>query len=209
MLQPISPSGPVDLAALDEYLTSDRSPPDCMDISQLDGFLAGVIAGPDMILPSEFLPVVWGGEQPDFTDTAEAETVLGSILGRYNEIATGLAAVPADYAPVFWQDPLGNKITEDWAVGFMQAVAMRSDAWEPALLDDEGAMMLIPIGIIAGIAEPDIGLHDADLPEAFLDELMEQAPDLLPGCVVGLRTFWAERGDAAVAVRPRAGEWRH
>ena len=198
MPPPFSQSGPVNLDMLNEYLLSDRSPPDCMDVSQLDGFLAGVVIGPEMIVPSEFLPVVWGGAQPEFVDAAEAEAVLGSILGRYNEIAESLDAMPPRYAPVFWQDQAGNSITEDWAVGFMQAVALRSDAWEPALFDDETAMLLIPIGVIAGMSEPEIGLNDATLSDEFLDELMERAADLLPGCVMGLRTFWTEHaGDAA------------
>ncbi len=64
MLPPFSQPGPVDLDALNDYLLSDRSPPECMDVSQLDGFLAGVLVGPEMIVPSEFLPVVWGGAPP-------------------------------------------------------------------------------------------------------------------------------------------------
>jgi uncharacterized protein len=193
MLPPFSPSRPVDLDALSDYLLSDRSPPDCMDVSQLDGFLAGVLVGPDMINPSEFLPVVWGGMSPDFADAAEAEAIMGSILGRYNEIADAVATVPSFYAPVFWQDQAGNSITEDWAVGFMQAVALRSEAWEAVLFDDESAMLLISIGILAGMSHPELGLDDAKLPEAFLDELMERAPDLLPDCVLGLRAFWLGR----------------
>jgi uncharacterized protein len=162
-----------------------------------------------MIVPSEFLPVIWAGAQPDFADAAEAEAILGSILGRYNEIAESLDAVPPSYAPVFWQDQAGNSITEDWAVGFMQAVALRSDAWEPALFDDETAMLLIPIGIIAGLSEPEIGLNDATLSDEFLDELMERAADLLPGCVLGLRAFWMERADARPASRSPGGKRRH
>jgi uncharacterized protein len=209
MLPPLSQPGLVDLDALNEYLLSDDSPPDCMDLSQLDGFLAGVLVGPEMIVPSEFLPVVWGGAQPKFADAAEAETILGSILGRYNEILEGLDSEPPSYAPVFWQDQAGNRITEDWAVGFMQAVAMRSDSWEPALHDDETAVLLIPIGIIAGLAEPAIGLTDADLSEQFLDDLMARAADLLPGCVMGLRAFWLERAATEAANHPPSSERRH
>ena len=192
MRPPFSEPGPVDLDALSAYLLSDRSPPDCMDVSQLDGFLAGVLVGPDLIMPSEFLPVVWGGGQPDFADAAEAEAILGSILGRYNEIAENLAASPPSFAPVFWQDQAGNSITEDWAVGFMQAVALRSDAWEPALFDDETAMLLIPIGIIAGLAVPEIEA-DMRMPEEAMEELMEDADMMLAACVVGLRAFWRDR----------------
>ncbi len=209
MLPPFSQPGPVDLDALNDYLLSDRSPPECMDVSQLDGFLAGVLVGPEMIVPSEFLPVVWGGAPPEFADSAEAEAILGSILGRYNEIAEGLEARPPSFVPVFWQDQAGNSITEDWAVGFMQAVALRSDAWEPALFDDETAMLLIPIGIIAGLSEPEIGLNDATLPEEFLDELVERAADLLPGCVLGLRAFWMERADTPSPERPPGRKRRH
>ncbi len=209
MLPPRSQPGPVDLDALNEYLLSDRSPPECMDVSQLDGFLAGVVIGPEMIVPSEFLPVVWAGEQPDFADAAEAETIIGSILGRYNEIAASLDAIPPSFTPVFWEDQAGNSITEDWAVGFMQAVALRSDAWEPALFDDETAMLLIPIGIIAGLSQPEIGLNDAALSDEFLDELMERAADLLPGCVLGLRAFWMERGDIPTAERAPGSKLRH
>jgi len=209
MLPEFSPPGPVDLDALNDYLLSDRSPPECMDVSQLDGFLAGVVIGPEMVMPSEFLPVIWGGDQPDFADAAEAEAILGSILGRYNEIGETLAAEPPNFAPVFWEDSAGNSITEDWAVGFMQAVALRSDAWEPALFDDETAMLLIPIGIIAGLSEPEIGLNDARMSDEFLDELMERAADLLPGCVLGLRAFWMARADASSPDRPPSGTRRH
>jgi len=197
MLSQSSPPGPVDLDALDAYLRSDRAPADCMDISQLDGFLAGVVIGPEMIAPSEFLPVIWGGDEPEFADKAEAETVLGSILGRYNELVDGLAATPPQYAPLFWQDQAGNRITEDWAVGFMQAVALRPDAWEPALHDEETAVLLIPIGIIAGVAEPEVAVTDESFPEGFLDELLEDAPDVLPGCVLALREFWVTREESA------------
>lgn len=209
MVLPYSQHGPVDLDALNEYLASDRAPPDSMDVSQLDGFLAGVIVGPEMVGPSEFLPVIWGGEQPEFEGMEEAEAILGSILGRYNEIAEGLAVEPPEYGPVFWQDSLGNTITEDWAVGFMQAVAMRPEAWEPALMDEDTAVMLIPIGIIAGMSHPEIGLHDSKMPERFLDELTDRAEELLPECVIGLRRFFLDREGEAPEDQPPTSKLRH
>ena len=36
-----------DLKALDEYLMSDESPENCMQISDLDGFLTAIVVGPD------------------------------------------------------------------------------------------------------------------------------------------------------------------
>jgi uncharacterized protein len=59
-------AGPVDLDALDAFLLSDRAPEDSMGLSDLDGFLAGIVVGPELVMPSEWLPVVWGGAEPAF-----------------------------------------------------------------------------------------------------------------------------------------------
>ena len=185
--------GAVDLDALEDYLLSDDSPEECMDLSELDGFLAGLIVGPEPIPPSEWLPVIWDNEDPGFADEAQANQILGAILGRYNEIADSLDAEPVEYAPIFWQHVNGATIVEDWAVGFMQAVSLRQAAWEPVLSDDDTAMLLIPIAAIAGLAVPDGAAEDLSLPDEVMEKLEEEAPDVLPSCVVGLRMFWRER----------------
>jgi uncharacterized protein UPF0149 len=46
------PVDQVDLEALDRFLMSDRSPPDSMMLSDLDGFLTGIAVGPELVLPS-------------------------------------------------------------------------------------------------------------------------------------------------------------
>ena len=48
----------IDLGPLDRYLDSGQAPDDGMGLSDLDGVLTGIIAGPEFILPSEWLPVV-------------------------------------------------------------------------------------------------------------------------------------------------------
>ena len=185
--------GTVDLDALEAYLSSDDSPEECMDLSELDGFLAGLVVGPETIPPSEWMPAVWDNEEPAFADEAQANVILGTILGRYNEIADSLDAEPAEYAPVFWQDFTGATIVEDWAIGFMQAVSLRQIAWEPVLSDDDTAMLLIPIAAIAGLAMPDGTDDELSLPDEVMDKLVEEAPDVLPSCVLGLRIFWRDR----------------
>lgn len=187
---PLTP--PVDLDTLDAFLRSDRAPSDCMDISEIDGFLAAMVVGPEPIDWDEALSVIWAGEAPDFANPDESAAITGTILARHGEIAAELDADPDSYAPVFWEDYAGTTITEDWAVGFMQAVGQRSDAWKPLLRDESAAMLLIPIGIIAGLAEPDIRL-DAALPDSLMDDLVANADSVLPACVRGLHAFWRGR----------------
>ena len=51
---------------LDEFLMSDHAPDDCMQLSDLDGFLTGIAVGPELITPSEWIPTIWQGGQPEF-----------------------------------------------------------------------------------------------------------------------------------------------
>jgi uncharacterized protein len=82
MVDELPPAGPIDLDAPDDYLMSDHAPVDSMELSDLDGFLMGIVIGPDLVLPSEWLPVIWGGEEPVFETETEMRTVLGTIMGR-------------------------------------------------------------------------------------------------------------------------------
>jgi uncharacterized protein len=193
---------PPDIEALDEYLMSDRSPPDCMDLSELDGFLAGVAAGPERIAPDEWLPVVWDGDEPVFDDEEEADTVLKAILGRYAAISTALADDPEAFVPLFWEAADGTPVVDEWAIGFMRAVSLRPDAWDPVLKDEDTAVLLIPIGIVAGQA---LGEEDPQLriPEDAMSELLEDGDMMMAACTIGLYNFWRNRtGGAGATIRP-------
>ena len=40
---------------LDDFLTNDEAPSDAMDTTMLDGFLAAVASGPNLIMPDQML----------------------------------------------------------------------------------------------------------------------------------------------------------
>jgi uncharacterized protein len=56
-----------------------------MGLSDLDGFLTGIVVGPELILPGEWLPVIWGGDSPKFKNAQEAQSIVAAIMERYNE----------------------------------------------------------------------------------------------------------------------------
>ena len=207
MSETLFPAGPADLEALDRFLISDASPEDCMQLSDLDGFLTGIAVGPELVLPSEWLPMVWGGEEPVFDDAGQARTVIGTIMSRYNEVLRVLDTDPEAYAPIFWEGPDGELIAADWAEGFADAIRLRPEAWRPLLEDREALIMLMPILALCGDAE---GGSPLELdPEADAD-LLAEAPDLIPACVVGIDAFWKDRRGrptkgAGRAKRPKVG----
>ena len=67
----------IDLEKLSAYLMSEESPSHCMGLSDLDGFLTGVLCSPELIMPSEWLPLVWGSNEPEIKD---GETHVLSLI---------------------------------------------------------------------------------------------------------------------------------
>ncbi len=163
---------PVDLEPLGDFLDSARAPEACMDLSELDGFLAGLAVGPAPVAPDEWLPMVWDDEDPEFEDQAEADLILGTMFARFNEITDGLDNEEPGYDPVYWQDATGRTVVEDWTVGFMRAVGMRRDAWEGVLETAEGAKLFIPIVAVASLSSPDIDPEDIGISGPDMDELL-------------------------------------
>ena len=191
---------PIDLEALDRYLDSDSSPDDCMGLSDLDGFLTGIIIGPELILPSEWLPVIWGDEEPGFESDADMRTVIGTIMSRYNEIATCFDSDPYQFEPLFLEGPNGRVIASDWAGGFLDAVALRPKSWEPLIKDRKAGIMMEPFLVLNGDAELPAGRDGAADEEKF----MAEAPDLISTCVLGIHEFW-KKSRGRLRSAPRRG----
>ncbi len=180
---------PVDLTALDAFLMSERAPANGMGLSDLDGFLTGLLVGPELIMPSEWLPAVWGGEPPVFDRQDEAQAILSAIMGRYNEIARALQDDdPASLDPIFWEGPDGSVVASDWAEGFMEALDLRPAAWMPLLRDRRAGILLMPILALCGDeqGEPALPIEPDEA------DVLDEAPDLIPVSVVGIRQFWQD-----------------
>jgi uncharacterized protein len=110
-----------DLDRLELYL--DELGDDAMLLSELDGYLAGVIVCPEMISPSEWLPQVWG-EGHVFQSPEEAQELLPIIMALYNDIARAIGR-PRNYVPRLEADMDGSPLWELWASGFGRALDLR------------------------------------------------------------------------------------
>lgn len=181
------------MTALDEFLLSDRAPEQCMMLSDLDGFLTGIVVGPEFLPPSEWLPAIWGGEEPVFDDAAHAQSILGAIMGRYNEILEAIEE--GAIAPIFLETADGGVIAADWAEGFMQAVFLRPDAWEKMLRSDQGSALLLPI---AALCSGEEGESLLELSPELVGRFADEAADLVPTSVLGIAEYWrADRTESA------------
>jgi uncharacterized protein len=185
----------VDLESLDDFLMSERAPPDSMALSDLDGFLTGIAVGPELVLPSEWLPLIFGSDAPEFADHDEAKAILGAIMGRYNEILRQVADDTCD--PIFWVDRDGTLIAADWAEGFLQAIMLRTDAWGPLFKSKRDGRLLYPILVLCG---DENGESLLGIPPEQEDQLMQGAAEFIPDSVVAIAAYWREKGPKQVSM---------
>jgi uncharacterized protein len=114
------------------------------------------------------------------------------ITGRYNEITHLLDTAPEDFDPVFWEGRDGEVIVTDWAAGFLDAVALRPRAWEPLVRHPEARSLIVPLLLLGADDLDDMPFSGILLPEVDEEELLAAGPDLILGCVAGIKTFWKE-----------------
>jgi len=170
------------LRQLDDFLMSDAVPEDSMMLSELDGFLAGVIICPDLIMPSEWMPMIWGGDGPVFETLEQMEAINGAIMGRYNDIVRQLDR--RRYAPLFDVDTRNEDVIwEIWIEGFYTALALRPAAW---LTVGDGSPAHKALSVFMRLHELAATPTD-ELISMDLDEDLENlAPDIIPTLVQDL-----------------------
>lgn len=178
----------IDLEALDAYLMSDTSPDNCMMLSDLGGFLTGIVVGPEPIPTSEWMSAIWGGEEAEFESDRQMRTIIGTIMGRYNEIVATMRSDPDSLKPVFWENSDGDPIVTDWAAGFLDAMKLRRKAWKPLFKHPKASILLVPLIILGD--DQDFFEHH---PSPHEKEFYASAPDVLLNSVVGIYDFWRHR----------------
>ena len=186
-----APITDAEVEELESFLFSEDVPEESMTLSEIDGFLTALAAGPVLVPPSEWLPVIWQGDGPVFDTPQELERVLALILALNTRIVATLQK--GEIAPMFniEMDEDDNELMtpDGWCWGFMQGVMLREEAWKP-LIDSEDRELLDPIAMIAG--------GGREMPEFAeiqdSEEDYEEFLDLISGSALDIYDYWAEAG---------------
>ena len=201
-----------DLDELADLLGADWAPETTMDIEQLDGLLAGLICSPRVLMPSAYLPEIFGGEEPAFPDMATAQRFFDLLMRRNNQVATALNAPierlddPRAYVPLLldWSPdgeiarslaeagsseplPLAGEL---WARGFLHAVSLAREDWETLPEGDEEGAELVEeaLDTIAALVPDD---DEAGGGEASAEERDELIGEALVAAY-DLREYWRD-----------------
>ena len=167
------------LDELDQLLLDQSE--DCMLLTQLDGFLTGILVSPEMISPGHWLKHVWAGDdgegEPDFEDVAGLQRFIDLIMLHYNEIRASLGQ-PGMFEPVLETDTRnGDVLWEMWIDGFARAMDLAPEGWcRVAASHDAGCKAALKgIETLHGFAN-----GTKKLSRKQEDRWDAEAPDLIP-----------------------------
>jgi uncharacterized protein len=167
-------------------LASRQAPATTMSLEMLDGFFTALVIGPELVSPSQYLPVVWGsadGEGPVWDSIEQANYALQLMTKHWNAIATRRTA-NAEHQPIIDLFPPAMP-GEEWAEGFAAAIQMQGRAWDRMMGDRRADQVVMPILALCG-----------DVPDEARAELTaerrEGILDQLPSILQMIAAFWRQ-----------------
>jgi uncharacterized protein len=139
---------------LDSFLRKNKN---AMNLEEIDGFFTALVCGPELVMPIEYLPHVWGkGKSQDgiFRNLDQAQEILGLLNRHWNTIAKTLYEGEA-YVPLMHEDENGSMTGNEWAKGFLRGMGLRRDTWNQLLDDEEHGRSLVSVFMLAHEHDPD------------------------------------------------------
>ena len=197
---PVDPVDPVArLEQLEELLLALPGEP--MLASTLDGFVAGLLVCPTLVLPAEWLQEVWGADEsidpaPVFETEQQAKDVTRLVMAHYNAVARALLDKRGRYEAVYDVDTRNDDtMWEIWIEGFARAMALRPCSWDSIAAADRGTR-----AALAGLeALIDIADGTTNLAKRDIDEFTRLAPDLIPTWIDDLYAWRVAKPSATSA----------
>lgn len=138
---------------LRHFLAAPERPAGTLSYAELAGFLFAICCSPEMVSPSNWLPLVFGDKDAGYQNLEQAQQILATIMALYNHINEGVQnkqpalppqcearrAIPSNLEP---DAPISQ-----WARGFGMGHDYLSELWDAYtpedLNEDMGACMMV------------------------------------------------------------------
>jgi uncharacterized protein len=140
------------------FLEHPGRPPDTLTYHELQGFLFTIACAPELVKPSEWMPIVFGDADAGYASLEEAEAIITELMTVYNDVNAavheGRAVLPADCE--FRSHDLAN-LDDDapvgqWSRGFLQGHQWLEETWDPYVpdeIDQDYAALLMTLTFFA------------------------------------------------------------
>ena len=189
---------PREIALVESHLIGGRGA--VQNFEMLDGFFAALVTGPELVMPSRYLPLLLGDpDDPEVVPIAnlkEAQRFLDLLMRHWNlQVTTFMAGEPWS----LWLTSLdGDRTGQAWAKGFEIGAEMLA-GWDRVTRGDTHVDLLGSVTWLANEDSPDPKLR----PPAFAAGDREA---MLGAIARGLPLLYAAtRPGAGQPPRPRPG----
>ena len=148
-----------------------------MTFEMLDGMLTALVIGPAMVLPSEYLPEIWGTEEgagPEWESIEQAQYFMSLLTKHWNAI---VARRDADAPHIPFILEFGDaELGQTWAKGFVVGVELGQTSWDPMFQERRAAEIGISIFALVG---DDLELFEDRMTPEMRAEIVAQLPVIL------------------------------
>jgi uncharacterized protein len=173
---------------LTRFLSSPQRPKDTFTYPQLAGFLFCLANGPELIPPSEWIPLVFNDQDAHYDNMAVAEQVLQAMMALYNdclrERTGGSVSLPpgCEIRP----HPMDNLTTDaplsQWAHGFGVGYDYLSEVWDaytPDELDEDLGALLMTLTFFSSPTLAEAYYEEGNKKSTF-DQLARSVVEIFP-----------------------------
>lgn len=191
-MTPISEFTDAQASRLAVFLSAPERPEGTMSYCELAGFLFAVACSPELVQPSEWLPLVFNENEGGFETLDEAQEILPAIMALYNHVNRGVlegeSALPPGCAvragAITNLEP--DAPLSQWARGFGGGHDWLENVWDeyaPEEFDEELGADLLVLTFFASrsLAESyriEIKRHDSSL-EELAGEMLQAIPEAM------------------------------
>ncbi len=195
---------------LAQSLSEVNTNENCFSVTEIEGFLFAIAITPEMIPPTDWLPIIFDEDMTDSDFAGDINDLIGNLLSAYNFYNSlrlkGKLRFPYNPEEMTQENELFETIIS-WSTGFWNGLSLRFDFWNSGIIakdmgDGQDPIQAI-LKILNFIIDPDY--FDQPTFDAFVQNMPPEITEdnargyvvamgilLLPSMVETLQEFAAE-----------------
>lgn len=198
--------------SLQSFLDAPSRSPESMGYAKAAGFLFAVACAPELIQPSEWLPIIIDPDNAAETSLETKKAITGGLMSLFNEMSRQIQQADTKLPPdiSFHDDAMANLESDasisQWARGFTEGYYWLEKMWSgyiPDEVEEEFGYQLtvlcffssrkMAVSLYADVKNEDVTL------ESMADNMQRIFPDALRGTALlgnAIHEALASRGDS-------------
>lgn len=195
-----------ELVELDAFLKSQTSN---MSLVKAHGFITAVVSFPDLIVPSEWLPILIGKFKMPH-ERNHTKLMLSILISMYKQIADSLSSnyqfdfLLSAEQPILSLENAPYNAIQEWCSGYCLALVWNEDEWLNTK-EDFITQACATFFMLTDLIRTEKQQLDTLAWKRDKQKLLKNLPDLIKG----LYTYWQDKENDVLEFRPLPPSYTH